>query len=237
MTATTGVTSSSAANPRVGIVVVGVGDIGSTLAPLLASAGHEVVLASRRTREELADGGLGELLQQPGVRVAPVPAGAEHADVVLLSVPFGRAAQTLDQLGELSGRIVIDATNFNRDRDGDDVDPGAAGTTVVLAERFPAARWVKSFNMLWAGYLRADAKPAGQGDRVVFVAADDAEAKATVADLIRDAGFVPFDTGGLGDSVDRQVEGTPAWNQRLTFEQAARLLPGAPGAMPAGGSR
>lgn len=84
--------------------------------------------------------------------------------------------------------------------------------------------------MLWAGWLRTDAKPEGGADRVVFVASDDVDAKALVAELIAQCGFVPFDTGSLAHAVARQLEGTPAWNQRLTSEQAARLLPDAPGA-------
>ncbi len=84
--------------------------------------------------------------------------------------------------------------------------------------------------MLWAGWLRTDAKPDGRADRAVLLAADDTDAKTVVADLIRQCGFVPFDTGGLADAASRQLEGTPAWNQRLTAEQAAQLLPDAPGA-------
>jgi hypothetical protein len=36
---------------------------------------------------------------------------------------------------------------------------------------------------------------------VIFIAGDDAEAKATVAGLIEEAGFAPADVGGLADAV------------------------------------
>jgi predicted dinucleotide-binding enzyme len=212
------------------ITIVGVGDVGGALAPLLAAAGHQVRLASRRTERQLAEQGLAELLARPNVSVRPVEAAAADADLVLLSVPYGVAEQSLSDLGVVTGTVVVDATNYNRDRDGDAADPGRDGTTAVLLQRFPNARWVKSFNMLWAGWLRTDAKPEGGADRVVFVASDDVDAKALVAELIAQCGFVPFDTGSLAHAVARQLEGTPAWNQRLTSEQAARLLPDAPGA-------
>ena len=82
--------------------------------------------------------------------------------------------------------------------------------------------------MLWAGFLRADADRDAP-HRVVLVAADDPVAKRAVAGLIGDMGFVPFDTGALADAAERQLEGTPAWNERLTAAEAAALLPGAPG--------
>ena len=90
--------------------------------------------------------------------------------------------------------------------------------------------------MLWAGWLRTDAKPGGHGDRVLLLAADDTDAKSIVAELIAQSGFVPFDTGGLANSAARQLEGTPAWNQRLTVEEAARLFPDAPGPLSRPGS-
>ena len=212
------------------ITILGVGDVGTALAPLFAAAGHQVLLASRRSRQELAGHGLAELLSQPNVTAGGVPGSAASADLMLLSVPYGGAEAALAEVGDLTGRIVVDATNFNHGRDGDAADPGPGGTTTVLAERYPQARWVKSFNMLWAGWLRTDARPAERADRAVLLAADDDNAKTIVAHLIKQCGFVPFDTGGLADAASRQLEGTPAWNQRLTAEQAAQLLPDAPGA-------
>lgn len=214
--------------------MLGVGDVGTALAPLLAAAGHEVLLASRRTSQQLADDGLHELLAIPAVTVAPMQDAARDADVLLLSVPYGVAEAALTEVGDLTGRVVVDATNYNRGRDGDLADPGREGTTAVLSRSFPQARWVKSFNMLWAGWLRTDAKQGGKADRVVLLAADDTAAKSLVAGLISQCGFVPFDTGSLADAVTRQLEGTPAWNQRLTAQEAARLLPGAPGAVTSG---
>ena len=217
------------------ITVVGVGDVGSAVAPLLADAGHTVRLATRRTPAELAEQGQADLLARPEVTAVPVAGAADGADAVLLTVPYHAAADTVAELGDLDGVLVLDATNYNRERDGDALDPGPGGTTAVLAARFPPAVWAKAFNMLWAGWLRTDARP-GAEERVVLIAADDAVAAAAVATIVRDAGFVPFLTGTLDQARDRQLEGTPGWNRRLTVTEAAALLPAAPGVVSAGRS-
>lgn len=211
------------------ITVVGSGDVGSVVADLLAGAGHRVFLASRRTAGELASQGRAELLGRPSVSVVPVSGAAADADAVLLAVPYHAASQTLDELGDLTGTLILDATNYNRGRDGDALDPGPEGTTAVLAAQHPEAVWTKTFNMLWAGYLRSDARPEGERERVVLIAADSPDAVEAVASLVHDAGFVPFHTGSLAEAAGRQLEGTPAWNRQLTAQQAADLIPDAPG--------
>ena len=216
------------------IVIVGVGDVGSAVAPLLSDAGHRVRLATRRTAAQLADQGLADLVARPGVSVVPVAGAVRDADAVLLTVPYHAAADALDELGDLTGVLVLDATNYNSERDGDALDPGPAGTTAVLAARYPAAVWTKAFNMLWAGWLRSDARPGGVRERVVLIAADDDAAAGAVAQLVHDAGFVPFRTGSLDQARDRQLEGTPAWNRRLTAAGAAGLLPDSPGVVAVG---
>lgn len=209
--------------------VIGTGDVGSALIELLASAGHRVVIGSRRSADALPDA-LRDLVAADRAEVRPVGRAAEDVDVVFLAVPWHGAAETMREAAMADGTIVVDTTNYNAARDGAELDPGPGGTTDVLARDFPALRWVKSFNMLWTGFLREDTDPASPS-RVVLVAADDADAKQTVATLIAAAGFVAFDNGTLADARARQLQGTPAWNVRLDPEEARRLFPTAPGPM------
>ncbi len=85
------------------ITVVGVGDVGTALAPLFAAAGHQVLLASRRSRQGLAEHGLAELLSRPNVAAGPVRGSADSADLVLLSVPYGGAEAALTEVGTWPG--------------------------------------------------------------------------------------------------------------------------------------
>lgn len=153
--------------------------------------------------------------------------GASDSEIFVLTVPWHAAEEVVHNLALPPGRIVVDATNLNPERDGAGLDPGPGGTTSRLRDRFGELRWVKAFNMLWSGWMRPKAP-----QQVVFVAADDAAAKRLVAGLIRDTGFVPFDTGSLADAEQRQLQSTPAWTQRLDAIATADLLPGPPAPSP-----
>lgn len=58
----------------------------------------------------------------------------------------------------------------------------------------------------------------------LFVAGDDAEAKAVVAQLIREVGFAAVDTGTLREGGRRQQPGSTLYNQPLTAAQARQRL-------------
>lgn len=76
------------------------------------------------------------------------------------------------------------------------VDLGARTSSEVVAGLVPGARVVKAFNHLQAALLAADPRAQG-GQRVLFVAGDDAPAEAQVAELAARLGFHPVDLGGL----------------------------------------
>jgi len=73
----------------------------------------------------------------------------------------------------------------------------------------PGARLVKAFNTLTAGFQAEAAGRAGADRVVIFLCGDDADAKATVASLIDDAGFVPVDLGGLADAAPMEAPRRP----------------------------
>src|SRR5690349_12063032 len=92
---------------RIGIV--GSGNIGGTLGARWARNGHAVVFSSR-------DPGSREMKQLiekagPTARAASVPEAAQASDVVLLATPWPAARDALAAAGDLSGKILIDATN------------------------------------------------------------------------------------------------------------------------------
>jgi hypothetical protein len=176
------------------IGVIGAGRIGGNAARLLAAAGHDVVVSYSRDADRLQ-----ALADEIGGR-AGTPADAARADVVILSVPWGRIDEALAQAGPLDGRIVIDTTNqFG----GGGLEALPEGTTAAQLNqrRMPGARLVKSFNTLTSAFQASQAHRPDPEQRVVlFLAGDDQDAKATVAGLIRDAGFEPADVGGLADA-------------------------------------
>lgn len=181
---------------------LGYGNVGATIAGAVAAIGHDVTLAVNPTNP---DGALEAIATNPslaGASAAPAPDAMEHADVVVLAVPFASLADTLPPLAaQLEGRIVIDATN--------PVGPGLthglgsrqAGAQHV-AELVPGAKVIKAFNVY--GFENLAAPPRGPGDMrpVMPFAGDDTAAKATVAALLDDLGWDPLDVGPLAAAVD-----------------------------------
>lgn len=187
---------------RIGII--GAGRIGGNAARRFAQAGHEVLLSF--ARDEAA---LRERAQAIGERArAGTPAdAAAFGDVVLLAVPWPVVPDALAQAGSLDGKVVIDATNpFGR---GGWEIPAGQTSTQLHQRQLPGAKVVKAFNTLTAGFQVAAAGRDGADRVVLFMAGDDPDAKATVATLIRDAGFAPADLGSAADSTAMEAPRRP----------------------------
>ena len=96
----------------------------------------------------------------------------------------------------LRGKVIIDITNpFNPDA------TGWSPPTAVPARRRsprpppPSAHVVKAFNTVFSHVLAAG--PAEGRPLDVFIAGDDAQAKARVSAFIESLGLRPLDAGGL----------------------------------------
>jgi 8-hydroxy-5-deazaflavin:NADPH oxidoreductase len=169
--------------------VIGAGHIGGNIARRAALAGYDVTVSFARDRP-----GLNGLAAEIGAAAAE-PADAARADLVVLSVPWGAIDEALAQAGSLAGRIVIDTTNqFGR---GGWLDLNGRTAARYNADRMPGAAYTKCFNTLTSAFQAAAATRTG-GDRVVqWIAGDDADAKAAVAELVGKAGYVPVDLAGI----------------------------------------
>jgi NADPH-dependent F420 reductase len=174
------------------IGIIGSGNVGGTLGTRWAQAGHKVTFGSRNPESrEMRD-----LAANAGANArAGSVAQTAQADVILLATPWPAAEQAIRAAGDLSGKVVIDATNPLRP----DLSALTAGTTTSAAEQVaqwaPAARVVKAFNTVGANIM---ANPAFGGDRpVMLYCGNDAKAKQTVHSLIAELGFEPVDAGPL----------------------------------------
>lgn len=178
------------------IVILGAGNVGRALAGAWAVAGHNVMLAVRDTNRGDFDD-----LGTEGISVIAADGAAEHGDIVVLAVPWPAVPEALKQAGDLSGRIVIDATNpLAKDY------ALAVGTTdsggETVARLAKGAKVVKAFNTTGAHNMADATYPEGQ--LMMPIAGDDKAAKDVVARLAADIGFDPVDTGPL--SMSRYLE-------------------------------
>ena len=201
------------------IGIIGAGNIGANVARLLAKAGHSVAISNSRGPESLAS-----LVATLGSHVTAmtVEGAAQFGEVVLLATPW-RTPEALPSPKLLAGKIVIDAMNHYTST-GNVQDLGNSTSSEEVAKRLPGTRIVKAFNTMYFETLRTGGKTEQKDRLVLFVAGDDAEAKAVVSKLIEDIGFAPVDTGSLHEGGRLQQPGSPIYNKPLTVEQAQKLL-------------
>ncbi|HKG55471.1 MAG TPA: NAD(P)-binding domain-containing protein, partial [Anaerolineales bacterium] len=126
-------------------------------------------------------------------------------DVVVLAVWYGSNIEIAKQLGaKLKGKTVVDIANpLNSTYDGLATAPDSSSAEDVAKAVDFEAKVVKAFNTTYAGTLLAgevDGEPLD-----MFIAGDDEDAKSKVAQLVKDSGMRPVDTGPLHRA--RQIEG------------------------------
>ena len=172
------------------IAIIGAGNVGGGLASAATTAGHEVTVTAAH-RDSAA-----KVAEQTGATAAATATeAARGADVVVLAVPAGAAAEVLRQLGDaVAGTVVVDATNPLNDTYSDLTTDGTSHTE-QLAAAAPEVKLVKALNTVFASRLGTP----DQGGQPLdgFYAGDDDAAKATVARLLTSLGFRPIDAGGL----------------------------------------
>jgi 8-hydroxy-5-deazaflavin:NADPH oxidoreductase len=172
----------------ISISIIGTGNMASALAGRALAGGNAVEIIGRdpvKAKELAAALGNGATAGTWGA----APAG----EIVILAVLFDSAVPVVSQYGDaLAGKIIVDITNpFNPSVTGLAV-PADTSIAQMVAEAAPAsARVVKAFNTLFRDVLAA----GGRLD--VFMAGDDAQAKASVSAFITSLGLRPQDTGDL----------------------------------------
>jgi predicted dinucleotide-binding enzyme len=169
------------------VAVIGAGGMGGGIAALLAGS-HEVAIGSRDpARGETKAGELG------AARGGGYADAVRDAEVVFLTVPWVAIDETLADLGDLGGTVVVDVTNPYVDG-ALRLHEGSSNAEEIQA-KLPNARVVKGWNTIFAAVLQDPS--FGGGSPSVFLAGDDDDAKAAVGQLARDMGFDPRDCGPL----------------------------------------
>lgn len=176
------------------VAIIGTGNMASGLANTLAGAKHEVIIGSRDPAKAAA---LAEKIGQ-GTQGGGIAAAAKLAEIVILAIPFGGAADAIKDAGDPAGKVLVDISNPI----SADYKTLVIGHTTSAAEEVqalaPKAIVVKAFNTIFAQLLPAEAR---QGKTLqVFVAGDDEAAKGQVSALAQSAGFEAVNAGPLSNS-------------------------------------
>jgi 8-hydroxy-5-deazaflavin:NADPH oxidoreductase len=170
------------------ISIIGSGNMASAIGALAVKGGNAVEVISRDAAKAAA------LAREIGNGATAGTWGAAPAgEIVILAVLFDSAVPVVSQYGDaLAGKIIVDITNpFTPDAKGLVTPDGSSGAQEIAKAATKSAHVIKAFNTLFRNVLAAG------GPLDVFMAGDDAQAKASVSAFIKSLGLRPQDTGDL----------------------------------------
>lgn len=188
------------------IAVLGTGPVGRAVAGRLAELGHQVTIGTRDAadtagREEYAAWAAETASRGGAVSLSTFAEAAAGAELVVNASGGDVALAILDSAGadNLAGKVLLDISNpldgskgfpptlFVKDDDS---------LAEMIQRAHPDGRVVKSLNTM-NNALMVDPQRLGE-DTTVFVSGDDADAKATVTELLRAIGHGDvIDLGGI----------------------------------------
>jgi 8-hydroxy-5-deazaflavin:NADPH oxidoreductase len=170
------------------ISIIGTGQMARILGARAVEGGNAVQVIGRNPAKAAAlAGALGH------GATAGTPGTAPAGDIVILAVPYASAAPVVRQYGDaLAGKVIVDISNpFNPSATGL-ATPDGTSIAQQVAKAAPASTpVVKAFNTIF-GTVLAEGRPLD-----VFMAGDDAQAKASLSAFIKSLGLHPLDTGDL----------------------------------------
>jgi 8-hydroxy-5-deazaflavin:NADPH oxidoreductase len=177
--------------------IIGAGNVGGTLGRILTQKGHEIVFGVRDPQSTKVQ----SVIESTGGKAlaASVREAASHGEVLILATPWNATQEALASAGNLTGKIIIDATNPI------EMTPAglAAGLTIgyttsaaeEIAQWAPFALIVKAFNNIGASCF--ENLQFGSQTATTFICGDDVEAKKIVTNVAQDIGFEVIDAGDL----------------------------------------
>ena len=176
------------------IAVIGTGNVGMALGTELAQQGHDIIYGSRSPLG-LKALDLAKKTQGDASTATPADAAAS-ASVVVLAVPGMVVEEVVNGLGDLSGKIVIDATNPMLMEEPMVFSHGVETSNgEIVQAAAPDAFVVKAFNTVtWQSMI--DPKKSS-GPLYVPIVGNDKAAKDKVAVFVKKMGLVPFDLGPI----------------------------------------
>jgi len=184
------------------VTIIGTGNMARGIGSRLVAGGHDVTVLGKETSD--AEDVVHDLGANGSVNAGR--SGDDIADdVVVLAVYYPDAKAAVEQYGDaLSGKVVVDITNPVNET-YDLVTPPDSSAAQELASSAPGASVVKAFNTTFANTLTQGAVSGQPLD--VFIAGDDEDAKAKVAQLAEDGGLRPVDAGPLKRARELEAAG------------------------------
>lgn len=170
------------------IAIIGTGNVGGALAQRFVKAGHTVLVGARFPLSQKSI----TLATKIGEDRFTTPlAAAQQAEVIILATPATKAVEVAEELGDTTGKVIIDTMNTVRGMGPE----GFSNTTDAILAHTATRDVVKCFNS--TGFENMLDPHYGNEAADMFVAGDSAKGKAVAIQLAKDAGFGEcYDLGG-----------------------------------------
>jgi predicted dinucleotide-binding enzyme len=178
------------------LAIIGAGNVGGTLGAAWAQkAGHEICFGVRDAKADKTQA----LLRKIGgkARAGTAAEAAAFGEMIVLTTPWPAAEAAIQSMGDLTGKIILDATNpLAMGPDGLGLEIGHSISAGEKVQGWAKGAFVfKTLNSTGFGNM---AEPVFHGVKsVMFVAGDDAANKPKVMALVGDLGFEVIDAGPL----------------------------------------
>jgi predicted dinucleotide-binding enzyme len=182
------------------IAIIGSGNVGGSLAQQWIKAGHEVLIGAKLP---LSDKNTSLAAKIGEHRFTTIDHAVKQSDVILIATPPMVIFDIIDQMGEVGGKIIIDATNSIMK------SPEPYKTVFHCIADRTKADTVKCFNT--TGYENI-LQPEYHGQGIdMFMAGDSDHAKAIVHQLALDCGFGSCIDFGKSDKVELLEKFALSW--------------------------
>lgn len=197
------------------IAVIGAGNVGGTLARQFAKAGHTVFLGVRNQKDPKV-----KKLISKKISAHTVSESAKLADVIVTAVYPQDTKQIAKQLGDVRGKVIVDAMNTFRGK------PKPYATTAeALLVWTNTKDVVRCFNT--TGWQNM-ANPNYKGTKIdMFVAGDSKKAKKVATKLAKDIGFGKVHDVGGNDAFELMEQIVIVWvglTQKLGRKIAMQII-------------
>lgn len=220
----------AAAQDEPTVAIIGTGNLAGMLGPALGQHGYAVVYGSRNPARE----SVRALVERTGPNASATGQreAAARAGVIVLAVPDEVLEEVSSDLGEMDGKIIVDVSGGRKRVAPDGYLELVSDSTNSerIQSRHPKARVVRiNLPTIVLPYLL---EPQLLGTPpTILIAANDPDARETVAKIIFDVGLDPWDAGPLRFSQVFDAMGVmsliPAQQGRIEGYEL-KLLPSVP---------
>jgi 8-hydroxy-5-deazaflavin:NADPH oxidoreductase len=172
------------------IAIIGTGNVGGALATNWSKKGHTINLGVQDVTHFKGQ----ELLKNEKISVYSINEAVTKSEIILIATPPTAIFDILEQMGDVSGKTIIDATNAVMK------SPEPYKTVYHCLADKTNAEIVKCFNS--TGFENMQ-NPVYNGDAIdMFMAGDSEKAKSVAKQLALDCGFGSCIDFGKSDKVE-----------------------------------